>query len=258
MTHTYIRTLLVLDKGRFLGNAFFIASHNGRREAHRRRRRHHTRTHSRGMTEFSNLGVHCAAEGCALKDFLPFTCDACSKVFCLEHRVYETHACPVGHSAKDVRVFLCPICDKSVKIRLDEDINTTWARHADSECTTAKTQKSKDKVAKVRRRSRRQAAKSSKQKWSGEIRPPTAPCSFLRDCPGDCDSRRSHCLPPATCALRPHACTAPRSYAGALRGTQLLDQAAVNQHDQMSAVRVRPRKAERAPVRNRPRGGSGS
>jgi hypothetical protein len=27
-------------------------------------------------------------------DFLPFTCDCCSNVFCLEHRSYDAHRCP--------------------------------------------------------------------------------------------------------------------------------------------------------------------
>lgn len=98
------------------------------------------------MTSFHNLGKHCDATGCALKDFLPFQCDACKKIFCLEHRVYESHRCPIGRSSKDVRVIICPICDKSIKIRQHEDVNITWSRHERSECSqpiSGKKQKSK-------------------------------------------------------------------------------------------------------------------
>lgn len=43
------------------------------------------------MTEFYNLGAHCYK--CKTKDFLPFKCDLCNHVFCLEHRTYEAHNC---------------------------------------------------------------------------------------------------------------------------------------------------------------------
>ena len=98
------------------------------------------------MTEFGDLGARCDAKDCALQDFLPFTCDACHKVFCLEHRVYETHSCPVGRSTKDVRVFLCPICNTSIKIKPGEDINLTWARHEQTECAARKQRRQKNKV----------------------------------------------------------------------------------------------------------------
>ena len=70
--------------------------------------------------EFSNCGHHCEAPLChqqgvyslkatsigwtgkchdyfnrmpLVSDFLPFTCDACRKTFCLEHRTYSSHSC---------------------------------------------------------------------------------------------------------------------------------------------------------------------
>eukprot|EP00750_Incisomonas_marina_P008904 INCI15736.1.p1 GENE.INCI15736.1~~INCI15736.1.p1 ORF type:complete len:103 (+),score=9.76 INCI15736.1:77-385(+) len=95
------------------------------------------------MTSFNKLGTRCAANLCARQDFLPFKCDACHETFCLDHRVYENHSCPVGRSAKDVRVFLCPICEKSIKIRRDEDINLTWNRHSERECAAIQTKRKK-------------------------------------------------------------------------------------------------------------------
>ena len=102
------------------------------------------------MTEFSHLGTHCAAEGCSLKDFLPFKCDACSKVFCLEHRVYEEHSCPIGRTESDIRVFLCPICDKSIRIKPGEDVNLTWTHHSQNACDQAANAKKRKKNTKTK------------------------------------------------------------------------------------------------------------
>ncbi|XP_031440141.1 AN1-type zinc finger protein 1 [Clupea harengus] len=41
-----------------------------------------------------DIGKHCKIKDCNRQDFLPFTCDACSGVFCLEHRSRESHSCP--------------------------------------------------------------------------------------------------------------------------------------------------------------------
>ncbi|XP_028288881.1 AN1-type zinc finger protein 1 [Parambassis ranga] len=40
-----------------------------------------------------DIGKHCKIDSCNLKDFLPFVCDSCSGVFCLEHRSREAHSC---------------------------------------------------------------------------------------------------------------------------------------------------------------------
>ncbi|XP_026860160.2 AN1-type zinc finger protein 1 isoform X1 [Electrophorus electricus] len=45
------------------------------------------------MAEF-DIGKHCNIESCNQKDFLPFVCDSCSGVFCLEHRSRDSHCCP--------------------------------------------------------------------------------------------------------------------------------------------------------------------
>nr|XP_046227034.1 AN1-type zinc finger protein 1 [Scatophagus argus] len=41
-----------------------------------------------------DIGKHCQIDTCNQKDFLPFVCDCCSGVFCLEHRSREAHSCP--------------------------------------------------------------------------------------------------------------------------------------------------------------------
>ncbi|XP_076868372.1 AN1-type zinc finger protein 1 isoform X2 [Brachyhypopomus gauderio] len=41
-----------------------------------------------------DIGKHCNIDSCNQKDFLPFVCDSCSGVFCLEHRSRDSHCCP--------------------------------------------------------------------------------------------------------------------------------------------------------------------
>ncbi|XP_030625065.1 AN1-type zinc finger protein 1 isoform X2 [Chanos chanos] len=41
-----------------------------------------------------DIGKHCEIKSCHQKDFLPFVCDACAGVFCLEHRSRDAHSCP--------------------------------------------------------------------------------------------------------------------------------------------------------------------
>ncbi|XP_028290428.1 AN1-type zinc finger protein 1 [Gouania willdenowi] len=41
-----------------------------------------------------DIGKHCQVESCNIKDYLPFVCDSCSGLFCLEHRSREAHSCP--------------------------------------------------------------------------------------------------------------------------------------------------------------------
>ncbi|XP_061197863.1 AN1-type zinc finger protein 1-like isoform X2 [Saccostrea echinata] len=45
------------------------------------------------MAEFPNLGKHCSLEGCKQIDFLPFTCESCQQVFCLDHKFPDNHSC---------------------------------------------------------------------------------------------------------------------------------------------------------------------
>ncbi|KAM9333795.1 AN1-type zinc finger protein 1 isoform 5-T5 [Pholidichthys leucotaenia] len=80
-----------------------------------------------------DIGKHCQVDSCNLKDFLPFVCDSCGGVFCLEHRSRDAHSCSeasvkreshtVGDSAlypcsfedckgKELLPVICPQCEK--------------------------------------------------------------------------------------------------------------------------------------------------
>ena len=39
------------------------------------------------------VGKHCQLEYCNQLDFLPFKCQSCTKIFCLEHRTEDAHKC---------------------------------------------------------------------------------------------------------------------------------------------------------------------
>ena len=80
-----------------------------------------------------DIGAHCSLEGCHQKDFLPFTCDCCTNVFCLDHRSYPTHQCPAS-GVRDHRIIHCPLCKSAVQLQDHEDPNETWERHARSAC----------------------------------------------------------------------------------------------------------------------------
>ncbi|WCJ33473.1 zinc finger (C2H2 type AN1-like) family protein [Euphorbia peplus] len=86
-----------------------------------------------GTPEFPDLGKHCSKEDCKLIDFLPFTCDLCRQVFCLEHRSYGSHSCP-NADKKDVTVVICPLCAKGVRLNADEDPNISWEAHVNTDC----------------------------------------------------------------------------------------------------------------------------
>ncbi|OWM67238.1 zinc finger AN1 and C2H2 domain-containing stress-associated protein 16-like [Punica granatum] len=86
-----------------------------------------------GTPEFPDLGKHCMVEDCQQIDFLPFTCDRCNRVFCLEHRSFIKHQCPKADK-KDVTVVICPLCAKGVRLIPDEDPNITWESHVNTEC----------------------------------------------------------------------------------------------------------------------------
>lgn len=81
--------------------------------------------------EFTEVGGHCSMKGCHQHDFLPFTCDCCSSLFCLEHRNYKDHECPKSNM-NDHRIIHCPLCEAALRINNDEDPNITWEKHAAS------------------------------------------------------------------------------------------------------------------------------
>lgn len=72
--------------------------------------------------------MHCSVGACSQVDFLPFTCDCCRSVFCLAHRTYDAHECPLAGS-KDRRVIECPLCNQLLHWTTEQDVNAVWERH---------------------------------------------------------------------------------------------------------------------------------
>merc|ERR1719456_2123707 len=86
------------------------------------------------MAVLSDQGQHCSVVDCRKVDFLPFTCEQCRKVFCLDHFRYAAHNCP-NAAGLDNRILVCPLCTKGVKLVVGEDPNVTWEHHMLTECT---------------------------------------------------------------------------------------------------------------------------
>lgn len=60
--------------------------------------------------EFPDLGSQCSYTLCQQLDFLPFKCNRCNKIFCLEHMRYDNHQCPVkkDNVIKEIKTNLNP------------------------------------------------------------------------------------------------------------------------------------------------------
>lgn len=84
--------------------------------------------------EHTNLGCHCEVSDCNQRDFLPFTCDVCTKKFCLLHRTYAAHSC-IGESMKDMTSMDCPICLKSIKFPKSDSADAVWNDHFLNSCS---------------------------------------------------------------------------------------------------------------------------
>ncbi|CAA7395448.1 unnamed protein product [Spirodela intermedia] len=97
-----------------------------------------------GTPEFPNLGRHCSVADCRQIDFLPFTCDRCNQVLCLDHRSYARHSCPKANQ-EDVTVLVCPLCAASVRLVPSEDPNITWEAHVNTSCDPSNYQKATKK-----------------------------------------------------------------------------------------------------------------
>ncbi|XP_006021813.1 AN1-type zinc finger protein 1 [Alligator sinensis] len=84
------------------------------------------------------LGQHCGVAHCHQFDFLPFVCDGCSGVFCLQHRSRDSHGCsevniksenvkldqprsyPCTYkdcTGKELLPVVCPYCEKQFCLR---------------------------------------------------------------------------------------------------------------------------------------------
>eukprot|EP00918_Siedleckia_nematoides_P049132 GHVU01107722.1.p1 GENE.GHVU01107722.1~~GHVU01107722.1.p1 ORF type:complete len:178 (+),score=24.63 GHVU01107722.1:195-728(+) len=80
------------------------------------------------MAHFSNVGAHCSDRYCQMRDFLPFECSLCSRVFCLDHFKPDSHQCPYAGST-DKRVLVCPRCLATVPLQFEEEPTVTYHRH---------------------------------------------------------------------------------------------------------------------------------
>jgi len=82
--------------------------------------------------EFPHLGAHCDFKDCKLLDFLPFTCDGCRQIFCLDHRSFTAHKC----SSPPINTTLpqCPLCNQYLNVKPTEDINRRVEEHIVKGC----------------------------------------------------------------------------------------------------------------------------
>lgn len=104
----------------------------------------------RGTEAFPDLGEHCEHEDCNQLDFLPFTCDGCNKVFCLEHRTYKGHDCPNGEQHSRI-VVVCEDCSMSMEKMAGEEAAAVLERHRSSgSCDPARKRKAKCPVKRCR------------------------------------------------------------------------------------------------------------
>ena len=88
--------------------------------------------------EFAHLGKSCSL--CNTQDFLPFTCDSCYSVFCLEHRSYIAHKCTKS-IGKDHKVVSCPLCSQSIHFFDDgsASVHEIFDKHLRLECVNRRT-----------------------------------------------------------------------------------------------------------------------
>ncbi|CAI5742088.1 unnamed protein product [Peronospora destructor] len=101
-----------------------------------------------------DLGAHCSVPACHQQDFLPFTCDCCSNVFCLKHRSYGAHQCPKAGS-HDRRVVQCPVCKQMIRWTAEQDVNAVWEQHVRSgQCTPEKLKQQQLKQSKKPKKKR--------------------------------------------------------------------------------------------------------
>ncbi|GMH13352.1 hypothetical protein Nepgr_015193 [Nepenthes gracilis] len=98
-----------------------------------------------GTEAFPDLGRHCQRSDCNQLDFLPFNCDGCQKVYCLEHRSYEGHECPKsGHRSR--KVIVCDTCSTAIETtgKYGEDEKEILERHVKSQdCNPSKKKREK-------------------------------------------------------------------------------------------------------------------
>lgn len=107
-----------------------------------------------GTEAFPDLGQHCQLPDCHQLDFLPFDCNRCQKVFCVEHRSYKSHNCTKPDD-KCRKVMVCEICSTSIEttgMSLQEEA-VMKAKHENSkECDPLKKKKPQCPVKRCKER----------------------------------------------------------------------------------------------------------
>merc|ERR1712004_757925 len=72
-------------------------------------------------------------------------CDACSRLFCKDHLLYDDHACS-GKYKKDIQVPVCPLCSSPVPIARGAVPDLAVSAHIDQGCPA----KNKKEMGEVR------------------------------------------------------------------------------------------------------------
>lgn len=69
--------------------------------------------------EFDNIGSQCFV--CKQRDFLPFKCEHCHNLYCLDHRTPDSHKCPVNtpvplpKASNKLPLYKCSVTDCRTK-----------------------------------------------------------------------------------------------------------------------------------------------
>ncbi|KAK1432821.1 hypothetical protein QVD17_09722 [Tagetes erecta] len=99
-----------------------------------------------GTEAFPDLGKHCQFSDWKQLDFLPFKCDGCHNIFCLQHRSYKSHDCSnPDHNSR--KVVVCEACSMSIEVPRntkggEDEMNLILTKHLKSgDCDPRKKKK---------------------------------------------------------------------------------------------------------------------
>ncbi|KAF2073296.1 hypothetical protein CYY_005395 [Polysphondylium violaceum] len=84
--------------------------------------------------DLDKVGVHCNLKDCHLLDFLPFTCDGCRKLYCVEHKDYAEHSCPSPPVIKGGCTVTCDKCDTILPVPFGKDDTFVLRTHISQGC----------------------------------------------------------------------------------------------------------------------------
>ena len=84
------------------------------------------------MAAFGDVGAHCTVSECRQRDFLPFKCELCKDVFCLQHRTPDSHVCLSRISEPEV--VICQVCQHAMRVGPSSSKDATILQHEKSTC----------------------------------------------------------------------------------------------------------------------------